>query len=78
MINKHHSVNQVFISHPELLPFSKSTFYKYIDLGILNVKNIDLVSKVRFKFSKDYDYTRTKCNNKIKNDHICSRCEIRK
>lgn len=66
MINKHHSVNQVFISHPDLLPFSKSTFYKYIDLGILNVKNIDLARKVRFKVSKDYDYTRTKCNSKIK------------
>ena len=24
MIHKHHSVNQVYISHPELLPFSKS------------------------------------------------------
>ena len=66
MIHKHHSVNQVFISHPELLPFSKSTFYKYIDLGILHVKNIDLQRKVRFKVSKDYDYKRTKCNIKIK------------
>lgn len=66
MIHNHHSVNHVYISHPELLPFSKSTFYKYIDLGILNVKNIDLQRKVRFKVSKDYDYTRTKSNTKIK------------
>ena len=40
MTEKHHSVNHVFAAHPELLPMSKSTFYKYIDLGILNVKNI--------------------------------------
>ena len=66
MIHKHHSVNQVFITHPELLPFSKSTFYKYIDLGILNVKNIDLARKVRFKVKKEYDYTREKTNPKIK------------
>ena len=66
MINKHHSINQVFISHPELLPFSKSTLYKYIDLGVLNVKNIDLQRKVKYKVSKDYDYKRTKCNTKIK------------
>jgi len=66
MIHKHHSVNQVFITHPELLPFSKSTFYKYVDLGILNVKNIDLARKVRYKVSKDYNYTRTKSNTKIK------------
>lgn len=66
MIHKHHSVNQVFISHPELLPFSKSTFYKYIDLGILNVRNIDLQRKVKYKVKKEYDYTRTKTNPKIK------------
>ena len=68
MIHKHHSVNHVFIAHPELLSFSKSTFYKYIDLGILNVRNIDLARKVRFKINKEYDNkeVRKKCNPKIK------------
>ena len=66
MIDKHHSVNHVFCSHPELLPFSKSTFYKYIDLGILNVRNIDLARRVRFKVKKEYDYMREKVDTKIK------------
>ncbi|MBQ3141878.1 MAG: IS30 family transposase [Bacilli bacterium] len=66
MMHKKHSVNQVFIEHPEVLPFSKSTFYKYIDLGILNVKNLDLPRKVRFRVKKEYDYTRIKANVKIK------------
>lgn len=68
MVHKHHSVNHVFISHPDLLPFSKSTFYKYIDLGIVNVKNIDLHRKVRFRINKEYNNSdvRTKCNSKIK------------
>lgn len=66
MIHKHHSVNHVYISHPDLLPFSKSTFYKYIDLGILNVRNIDLQRKVRFKVKKELDSARTKVNTKIK------------
>ena len=68
MIHKHHSVNQVYIEHPDLLPFSKSTFYKYIDLGILNVRNIDLARKVRFRINKEYDTTesRVKTNPKIK------------
>lgn len=66
MIEKHHSVNQVFISHPEVLPFSKSTFYKYIDLGILNIRNIDLNRKVKFKVKKEYDYMRDKIDVKIK------------
>lgn len=66
MTHKHHSVNQVYIEHPEILPFSKSTFYKYIDLGILNVRNIDLPRKVKFRVKKEYDYTREKTDPKIK------------
>ena len=66
MIDKHHSVNHVYISHPELLPFSKSTFYKYIDLGILNVRNIYLNRRVKFKVKKEYDYMRDKIDTKIK------------
>jgi IS30 family transposase len=66
MVHKHHSINQVFIEHPELLKFSKTTFYKYIDLGILNVRNIDLPRKVKYKVKKEYDYTREKTNPKIK------------
>ena len=42
----------VFASHPELLPFSKSTFYRYVDLGLLDVKNIDLQRKVRFRVKR--------------------------
>ena len=68
MIHKHHSVNHVYISHPDVLPFSKSTFYKYIDLGILNVRNIDLQRRVKFRINKEYSNTdtREKCNPKIK------------
>lgn len=49
MIERHHSVNQVYINHPECLPFSKSTFYRYIDCRILAVRNIDLPRKLRYK-----------------------------
>lgn len=66
MIYKNHSVNQVYITHSELLPFSKPTFYKYIDLGILNVRNIDLARKVKFRVKKEYNYHRTKADVKIK------------
>lgn len=66
MIKKHHSINHIFISHPNLLPFSKSTFYRYIDLGILNVRNIDLQRKVRFKIKKEYDFSREKVDTSIK------------
>ena len=29
--------------------YSDKTIYKYIDLGLLNVRNIDLPRKVRFR-----------------------------
>ena len=64
IIHKHHSVNQTYINHPDILPLSKSTFYKYIDLEILNVTNTDLARKVRFRVKKEYDYQREKSNPK--------------
>ena len=66
MIYKNHSINQVYISHPEVLPFSKTTFYKYIDLGILSVRNIDLQRKVKWKLKKEYDYHKEKVDTSIK------------
>ena len=72
MVHKHHSVNQVFIEHPEVLPFSKSTFYRYIDMGLLNVRNIDLQRKVRYRVRKEHDYTQAKVNVHIKNGRFYS------
>ena len=66
MIHKHHSVNHVYISHPECFSFSKSTFYRYIDLGVLNIKNIDLQRKVRFRVKKEYDCSRDKIDRKYR------------
>ena len=68
MVHKNHSVNQVYIEHPELLPFSKSTFYRYIDLGLLNVRNIDLQRKVRYKVKKEYDYSRENIDKAYRED----------
>ena len=66
MIKKHHSVNQVYIEHPECINVSKSTFYRYIDMGLLNVKNVNLARKVRYKVKKEYDYSRLKTSPKVK------------
>lgn len=54
IVHKHHSINHVYIAHPEVLPMSKSTFYKYVDLCLFNIKNVDLPRKVRFKVHKEY------------------------
>lgn len=70
MIQQHHSVNQVFIEHPECLPISKSTFYRYIDLGLVHVKNIDLQRKVRYRVKKDTSPAQDRMINERKLGHL--------
>lgn len=59
--NKKQSVNQVYSNHSDILYFCKTTFYKYIDLGVLSLSNLDLPKKVKYKkrkSNKDSDYKR--------------------
>lgn len=72
MIHQHHSVNHVFIEHPECLPISKTTFYRYIDMGIIHVKNIDLQRKVRYKVKKDIRPARDRIISERKLGHLYS------
>ncbi|MBQ7319102.1 MAG: IS30 family transposase [Clostridia bacterium] len=52
MMKQHHSVNHVFLAHPETLTMSKSTLYRYIDRGVFTVRNIDLPRKVKWRAPK--------------------------
>lgn len=63
--DKKQSVSQVYINHKDMLPFSKSTFYKYVNEGVFNLKNIDLPRKVRYRISK-----KSKCHQQRKNLHV--------
>lgn len=47
--DKKQSVNQVYINHPDILPFTKTTFYTYVNNGIINLTNLDLPKKVKYK-----------------------------
>lgn len=53
--NKKQSVNQVYINHPDILYFSKTTFYKYVDIGVLSLTNSDLPKKIRYKKRKNHN-----------------------
>lgn len=53
--NKKQSVNQVYINHSDILYFSKSTFYKYVNLGVFSLTNADLPKKIRYKKRKHKD-----------------------
>ena len=52
--NKKQSVNQVFINHKDILYFSETTFYKYIDIGIFSLTNADLPKKIKYKKRKKH------------------------
>ena len=58
------SVHHAVINNKNKIMFSDKTIYKYIDLGILNVRNIDLPRKVRFR-------NRTKTTTVYKIDKKC-------
>ena len=50
--NQKQSVNQVYINHPDILYMCRTTFYKYINLGVLSLTNLDLPKKVKYKKRK--------------------------
>lgn len=58
--DKKQSINQVYANHSDILYFSKSTFYSYVNNNILSLSNIDLPKKVIYKSRKvkNIDYKR--------------------
>ena len=57
------SINHVFIHHPDLLYFSKPTFYSYVNNNLFSFRNIDLIRKVKYKPRKDDEKRRTMLAN---------------
>lgn len=51
--NKKQSINQVFANHSDILNMSKPTFYKYVDLQVIMLTNLDLPKKVKYKKRKE-------------------------
>lgn len=51
--DKKPSVNQIYINHPDILPISKTTFYKYVNEQVVLLSNLDLPRKVKYKKRKN-------------------------
>jgi IS30 family transposase len=49
LIKRGQPISHIYNSAPDKMPCSKSTLYRYINAGVLSVKNIDLRSLVRYK-----------------------------
>lgn len=65
IVDKDQSINQVIINHSDILNISKSTLYRYIDNGFIDIKNIDLRRKVSLKYKREAD-SRVKRDPEIK------------
>lgn len=59
---KKQTISHIYATYPDEITFSRTTLYKYIDLGIFTVRNIDLPRKVRYKKRKN------KKENKIRRE----------
>lgn len=52
LIDKGHSIHHICSNNKDTIMLSEKTLYSYIDDNILNIKNIDLPRKVRYKKRK--------------------------
>lgn len=55
LIRKGQTMDHIFAQHKDSIPCSERTLYRYIDSGILSVRNIDLPRKVKYKPRRQAD-----------------------
>ena len=63
---KHQSIAHIYANHPDELSFSRSTMYKYVDLGVFSFRNIDLPRKVKYKKRKENEKQRIRRETAIR------------
>lgn len=64
--DKHQTIAHVYANHPDEIKFSRTTMYKYVNLGVFSIKNIDLPRKVKYKKRKDNEKQRTRRETAIR------------
>lgn len=64
--DKGQSINHVFVNHPQILNFSKQTFYNYIYYNLFAFRNIDLPRRVKYKVRKNSKKRRSKAEAAIR------------
>lgn len=52
LVNQGHSIHHICATHRDEIMLNEKTIYAYIDNGVLDVKNIDLPRKVRYRLRK--------------------------
>jgi transposase, IS30 family len=65
LIKKGQTTNHLFINHPEILDFSKSSFYRYVNNGVFEFGPLDFPRIVKYKKRKNSNTRRTRKERKI-------------
>lgn len=66
LIDKGQTISHIYATYPDEITFSRSSLYKYIDLGIFAAKNINLPRKVRYKRRKNTNKEKIRRESQIR------------
>ena len=65
LIKKGQTTNHLYINHPDILDFSKSSFYRYINDGVFEFGPLDFPRIVKYKKRKNSSNRRTRKEKEI-------------
>ena len=65
LIKKGQTINHLYINHPDILDFSKASFYNYVNNGIFEFKPLDFPRIVKYKKRKNSNKRRTRKEREI-------------
>ena len=65
LIKKGQTINHLYINHPDILDFSKSSFYKYVNNGVFEFGPLDFPRIVKYKKRKNNPNRRTRKEREI-------------
>ena len=65
LIKKGQTINHLYINHPDILDFSKASFYNYVNDGVFEFKPIDFPRIVKYKKRKNSNKRRTRKEREI-------------
>jgi len=68
LVKKGQTTNHLYINHPDILDFSKSSFYRYINNGVFEFGPLDFPRIVRYKKRKNSLNRRTRKEREILNN----------
>lgn len=66
LVKKGQTTNHLYINHPEVLNFSKPSFYNYINQGVFDFGPLDFPRIVKYKKRKNSDKRRTRQEREIR------------